>query len=90
MILYRFCPALSKVRVCTSSVSAKLFPLPWWTHVIGYLLAYATVACCTYLIVILGGGLGEYLATQWLIAMLVCIFKSIIIIQPVKVRLIES
>ena len=36
--------------------------------------------------VVFGAALGEDLTTQWLIAMLIGILKSILIIEPVKVN----
>ena len=81
---------LEGVRKCTSKISGKLFPLPWWTNIVGCTLAFIVVVLSTYFIVGFGGGLGEYLATQWLIAMIVGLFKSAAIIQPIKVLILLS
>ena len=70
-----------------TKVHEKLFPLPWWSHFIGYALTLGVVVGCTYAVVGFGGAMGEYVATQWLIAMTIGIFKSVLVIQPIKVRL---
>ena len=64
----------------------KVLPFPWWIVIVGYLFALALVIICIYFMVVFGAALGEDLTTQWLIAMLIGILKSILIIEPVKVN----
>ena len=53
----------------------------------GYATAFAVVVICVYFIVLFGAALGETLTTQWLIASVVGVIKSIFIIQPIKVQI---
>ena len=64
----------------------KVLPLPWWFVLVGYAIALAAVGTCVYFIVVFGAILGETLATQWLIAMVVGTLESVVVEQPLKVR----
>ena len=48
-------------------------------------MALVVVGVCIYFIVVLGSTLGESLATQWLISMLVGTLESVVVEQPLKV-----
>ena len=63
----------------------KLFPLPWWTLFVGYAIAFAAVGASVYMIVVFGAVLGEYLTSQWLVALLVGTLHDILIKEPLKV-----
>lgn len=63
----------------------KVLPLPWWFVLVGYATALAAVGVCIYFIVVFGAILGETLATQWLLAMLVGTLQSVVVEQPLKV-----
>ncbi|PAA49911.1 hypothetical protein BOX15_Mlig004656g1 [Macrostomum lignano] len=63
----------------------RFWPLPWWTHYVGYCLAVVWIGVCTYLMVEFGGVLGEEKTAEWLAAMFVTLFQSIILVQPVKI-----
>ena len=65
----------------------KVLPLPWWFVLVGYATALAAVGVCIYFIVVFGAILGETLATQWLIAMLVGTLESVVVEQPLKVHI---
>lgn len=65
----------------------RVLPFPWWFVLIGYATALATVCVCIYVIVVFGALLGEMLATQWLISMVVGTLESVVIEQPLKVNL---
>ena len=64
----------------------RVLPLPWWFIFIGYAVALVVVGVCIYFIVVLGSTLGESLATQWLISMLVGTLESVVVEQPLKVQ----
>lgn len=62
-----------------------IFPFRWWFVFVGYGTAFSVVGVSLYFIVLFGAGLGETLTTQWLIALVVGLVKSIFVIQPAKV-----
>ncbi len=63
----------------------KLFPFPWWVLIIGYILSFAIMITAATLIVLFGDTLGEKLATDWMISMILGCTKSMILIEPFKV-----
>lgn len=65
----------------------KIFPLPWWTYIIGYILSLISVGVCFYLIVEFGGVLGEQKTGEWLASITISLLQSIVLIQPIKVSL---
>ena len=77
-----------KVGAMLGAVKVLMFPFIWWSHYVGYVLAFASIAVATWAIVCFGGGLGEELATEWVVTMLLSILKSVLVIQPVKVYLL--
>ena len=78
---------LYKFAVWIKHIKHKGFPLCWWVVFVGYAIAFAAVGVCIYFIVLFGAALGENLATQWLISMVIGIVKSIFVIQPMKVHI---
>lgn len=82
-----FCIRKSKSKSASGlkRFKSKVFPLHWSFVFVGYAFAFAVVGVCIYCIVLFGAALGETLVTQWLIAMVIGILKSIFVIQPLKV-----
>lgn len=77
-----------KVGAAMSAAKARLLPFPWFSHYVAYALAFASIAGATWAIVCFGGGLGEELATEWVVTMLISVLKSVLVIQPLKVPLL--
>ena len=67
------------------SIRKVFFPLAWWFIFFGYALVFAIVVASAIVIVIFGSSLGEKLALEWLLAMLIGMLNSIFVIQPLKV-----
>ncbi len=68
------------------SIRKVFFPLRWWFIFFGYALVFAIVVASAIVIVIFGSSLGEKLALEWLLAMLIGMLNSILVIQPIKVN----
>uniref|UniRef100_A0A1I8G9Y8 PLAT domain-containing protein n=1 Tax=Macrostomum lignano TaxID=282301 RepID=A0A1I8G9Y8_9PLAT len=80
----------SKVLARIRPAVRRVWPLPWWSYIIGYILSFLSVAACTYLMVEFGGVLGEAKTSEWLASMLVTLLQSIVLIQPVKIVVIAA
>ena len=77
--------SLYKIEDALLSAKNKIIPFPWCIVFLAYAISFAIVGVCVYCIVVYGSILGEALTTQWLIAMVIGIAKSIFVIQPAKV-----
>ncbi len=60
--------------------------LPWWFIIVGYILVFATVSLCGIMCIFYSLEWGKQKANEWLLAMFLGFFQSLLIIQPVKVN----
>ncbi|XP_022107070.1 polycystic kidney disease protein 1-like 2 isoform X2 [Acanthaster planci] len=64
--------------------------LPWWWVYIGWFLAISSSLFAAYLIILYGLTFGKQKSLDWLVSMIVSLFQSIVVIQPVKVIAIAA
>ena len=59
--------------------------LPWWCRIIAYLLCLLISVISIFFIIVKGISLGNDKTTQWLTSIILSLFSSLIIIQPLQV-----
>ena len=68
----------------------KLFALPWWFKIIAYSLSFLISLVSIFFIIIKGISLGNEKTTKWLTTIVISLFSSLILIQPLEVYFIYS
>lgn len=61
------------------------FTLPWWGVVVGYILCSLCIANGVWWPYLYSLDWGKEVALEWLASLIVSLFQSIIVIQPIKV-----
>ena len=67
----------------------RKYPLPYWCVYIGYVLAFMTSFVSSFFCVLYGLEWGKAKSERWLSALVLCVVQSTVIVQPIKVRVIQ-
>ena len=62
---------------------SKMFP--WWCKIVAYILSFSFAFVCLFFIIIQGISLGDDKVKKWLASMLISVFTSVLITQPIQV-----
>jgi polycystin 1L2 len=75
---------------CLTAIMSKIFPLPWFTHIIAYVLTLAIVVTCFLCTNVLAySNLPQtWQQDAWLQSIVLSLFEDIFIIQPAQIILI--
>lgn len=76
-----------RLRCREEKAKPSTFTLPWWWIFIAYGLSLMLVASSIFLIIARGIEFGDVKVQKWLTSILTGFFSSILLIQPIKVRL---
>lgn len=68
----------------------KKFLFPYWCIFVAYLLCFISVGVSSVFVLFYGFMFGREKSGQWLTAMVVSIFQSVVVIQPVKVLMLAT
>jgi hypothetical protein len=65
----------------------KKLPLtfPWWFKLIAYALSYTIGGICIFFILVKGISFGNATCTAWLTSVLISLFTSLFLTQPIQV-----
>ena len=63
---------------------------PWWTVFIGWTLVIAAIFCSAFFVFSYSMQWGKEKSNSWLISMLLSVFQSVMIIQPLKVFMLAA
>lgn len=77
----------NKIEENKSDIKKKKLPLtfPWWTKIIAYILSFVIMSLSIFFIIIKGIEFGDEKVFKWLTSLIVSIFTSIFLTQPVQV-----
>jgi len=65
--------------------------LPWWVKIIAYVLSYTIGGICIFFIIVRGISFGNETCTAWLTSVLISLFTSLFLTQPIQVfKIIEK
>ena len=59
--------------------------LPWWSKLIAYGLSYTIAGICIFFILVKGISFGNETCTAWLTSVLISLFTSLFLTQPIQV-----
>jgi len=60
------------------------FSFPWWGKIIAYFLSYLFAGICIFFIIVKGISFGNDLTTKWLTSVLISLFTSVFLTQPIQ------
>ena len=75
-------------RTVSSTKKHHPWTLPWWCIFLAYALALIMVAVSILFIIARGIEFGDFKTQKWLAALFIGFFSSVLITQPLKVRVI--
>ena len=58
---------------------------PWWFKIIAYALSYTIAGICIFFILVKAISLGNDTVTAWLTSVLISLFTSLFLTQPIQV-----
>lgn len=61
-------------------------PLPYWTLYIAYVLVFLTTMVSALFVMLYGFSFGKDISEKWVVTLLVSLFESFFLFQPIKVR----
>lgn len=60
--------------------------LPWWCKIFAYILSYLFAGISIFFIIVRGISFGNDLCTKWLTSVLISLFTSLFLTQPLQVK----
>ena len=61
------------------------FSFPWWFKIIAYMLSFIFAAVSAFFIVVKGISFGNERSTKWLTSVVISLFTSVMVTQPLQV-----
>lgn len=68
----------------------KKFLFPYWCIYVAYLLCFISTGTSAFFTMMYGFQFGKEKSEKWLTAMVVSVFQSVVVIQPVKVLMLAA
>lgn len=65
-------------------------PLPHWLVYVAYLLVFCSSSVSAFFVILYGFTFGKEKSDKWIISMITSITQSIFVIQPFKVKFVNS
>ena len=74
---FKLCSKINKSKV--------LFSFPWWFKIIAYLFSFLLAGISIFFIIVKGISFGNDSCTKWLTSVIISLFSSIFLTQPLQV-----